>query len=136
MTANTNQTAAAFGAGRFANGRRAGPDSILIRSLRARGIGIQNIAKMTGCSMEDVSRALGMGCEDEAPAPVETLEIEDYRAARDARFRQMWLSGASRNEMANVFGLDISSIDRKRGQMGLPKRGRTVTRNIQTGARK
>lgn len=42
----------------FATARRCKPDHGLILRLKERGIGVQNIAQMTGFSMEDVRRVL------------------------------------------------------------------------------
>lgn len=53
---SANQQAAAFGAGCFATAPRFRPDVLEIERLHRRGMGVQNIAKITGASMEDVRR--------------------------------------------------------------------------------
>ena len=60
---SVNQTAAAFGAGRFATSGRPMVDYREIERLNRLGRGVQTISNMTGVSMEDVRRVL-------SPAPL------------------------------------------------------------------
>lgn len=57
---SVNTAAAAYGAGRFGTAHKAPVEFSVIRQHRARGLGIQTIAKITGYSMEDVSRVLSV----------------------------------------------------------------------------
>lgn len=119
-TARTDSRAASF-----ATSRRGAPCHIEVRRLASQGRGVQTIANILGCCMEDVARILAPDPEaknDNAPAP--RPDAETARAARDETFRRMWRDGATRNAMARHFGMDIYSIDRKRARMGLPSRCR------------
>lgn len=125
MSATVNQTAAAFGAGRFAIGGRRGPvDRTEVLRLSGQGIGVQNISNMLAVSMEDVRRILepvDQPAPTDAPAQITPL---DARSARVATLKAMWNSGATRRAIAEELGIDIYSLDRMRARIGLKTRAR------------
>lgn len=126
MSATVNQTAAAFGAGRFAIGGRRGPvDRSEVLRLSAQGIGVQNIANMLAVSMEDVRRILEP-VDQPAPATEAPVQITalDARASRVATLKAMWKAGATRRAIAEELGIDIYSLDRMRARIGLKTRAR------------
>lgn len=141
MTRATN-SGAQGSAGSFATARRGGMDGAEMRqicNLRARGVSVQNIAKMLGRSMEDVSRVVAPepandverwsfgACSETVQTVVRavaekhgvtlaSMERITMRNSREGRARAAAyaavreFTGLSLNDMATIFGRDQKVI--------------------------
>lgn len=124
----TNAHGSYPGAGAFATARRAYVDGRAIERMRARGLGVQNIAQQLGCSMEDVRRILAPAppiAANDAP-PAEHPSVPERpalsRTEEEKLFLLMWKSGATRASIMSTTGMSQRRLSALRRIYGLAER--------------
>lgn len=101
MTRATNAGGSLSSLGYAPKSRRPVVDAALIHRMRARGLGVQNIAQQTGFSMEDVRRVLAPApANDAAPVAVQPVLQPQRRSVSGAAPRE--LSEADHRTLALV----------------------------------
>lgn len=123
------------GAGCFATAKRAHVNARDIERMKARGLGVQNIAMQLGCSMEDVRRVLAPPPPSPEPAndPVEIVPkvppvVFASEEAEAYCFRALWVAGQPRHKIMTAMGISRRRADHLRDKLGLNHRkaGRPV----------
>lgn len=134
MSSTVNQTAAAFGAGRFAGSCRKGPltaDEIIeieAHRAKARPTPWQALAAQYGRPVADLQALMGAPrpsgiireVDSEPTAP--PVRVRDRTAKHDARIKTLWENGVGVNDICRTLGIGQTTLNTCRLRLGLKSR--------------